>query len=373
MLQESLMKSNELTRLFASSVAQQHPRVPSEPLLSEFFPTSFTSSAGPAILLEHLERGQTRYPSRCHVIQPCLRYWDIPHVGDDTHLSFFEMAACASFEADGRTATLSEVARFLTEECRVGRERLWATYFRGGSVADSAVFSPDDEALQFWTRFGLQESHLVAVDGREGFVANQTEPVGGYRTELYVQVERESPPCATCLPASCTCGRFIELATSVAYEYSVAHASDRFTILPLRSQKMFAAGFGVERLESILAGHGVVHRTARMHRLVEVAADISGKRFTNQSAVKLCDALRALLFLYAGGADRLSGKVNKSRRWVLNKWVSVCRDIAPEPSWLEGVMAEVAKLHADEHPELTPEVTALVKASLVEKSLEVAH
>jgi len=83
------------------------------------------------------------YPSeapstRVVTIQPCIRTSDINEVGDATHLTFFEMMGNFSFGyPDKKDSYFKKEAicwawEFLTEELKVEKDRLSATYFKGG-------------------------------------------------------------------------------------------------------------------------------------------------------------------------------------------------------------------------------------------------
>lgn len=308
--------------LYSSAFHDTFPRVPHEPLSSSFFPTAFTPSAGPSILIDELECHTHRYPNLCHVCQPCLRYWDLENVSDSSHLSFFEMVACSSFLPDGRWTTMQSIFQFLTRDCGIAAERFWATRFRGGHVMGCGPFDADIVALDILRDLGFADSQIVAVDGVDGFVANTMEPIGGYRCELYVDIGPTNPGCHNCLPGQCRCGRFLELVTSVAYDFQVQHSHDRFLIQPLSSQFMHATGFGVERLESILAGTGIIHQTPRfIHLLPFLEEGVCGIILPYSDKIRIIDTACALLFLHAETGLILAGKANRSRRWVMNKWI----------------------------------------------------
>ena len=304
------------------------PAVNHEPLSSPFFPTAFTPSAGPTLLIEEINSKSQHYPDHCQVCQPCVRYWDLANVGDQTHLSFFEMVACSSFLPDGRWTTMETIFQFLTQTCSISPDRFWATRFGGGEVLGCGPFPDDTVAIDILHDLGIPDSRIVDVAGVEGFVANSMEPIGGYRCELYVDLGPRQQSCTQCLPGKCTCGRFLELVTSVAYEFEVLNRNSRYSISPLPKQFMHATGFGVERLESILEGTGVIHQTPRFnHLLPYLAQPISGFSMPYADRVRLVDTMCALLFLHADGATLLRGKSNRSRRWVLNKWIKRAREL----------------------------------------------
>jgi alanyl-tRNA synthetase len=171
------------------------PTVNHEPLTSPFFPTAFTPSAGPTLLIEETNSKSHHYPDQCQVCQPCVRYWDLANVGDQTHLSFFEMVACSSFLPNGRWTTMETIFQFLTKTCSISPDRFWATRFGGGDVLGCGPFPEDTVAIDILHHLGIPDSRIVDVAGVEGFVANSMEPIGGYRCELYVDLGPRQQSC----------------------------------------------------------------------------------------------------------------------------------------------------------------------------------
>ncbi|MEB3300673.1 MAG: alanine--tRNA ligase-related protein [Cyanobacteriota bacterium] len=337
------------------------PKVPHEPLTSPFFRTAFTPSAGPTLLIDEINSKSHRYPDLCHVCQPCVRYWDLPNVGDKTHLSFFEMVACSSFLPNGRWTTMEHIFKFLTTTCSIPPDRFWATRFGGGNVLGCGPFPEDTVAIDILHHLDIPDSRIVDVAGVEGFVANSMEPIGGYRCELYVDLGTQNLTCNQCLPGLCTCGRFLELVTSVAYEFEVLNRDSLYSISPLPKQFMHATGFGVERLESILEGSGIIHHTPRFRHLMPfVNQIISGFSLTYPDQIRLVDTLCALLFLHADGATTLSGKSNRSRRWVLNKWIKQARSFHSRGVSILPLLDEIKRWYSPRYAHIQDADTSLL-------------
>lgn len=339
--------------IFSELSASHFPKVNHEPLTSPFFPTSFTPSAGPTLLIDQINFRSHRYPDQCHVCQPCVRYWDLPNVGDKTHLSFFEMVACSSFQPNGRWTTMQTIFHFLTKTCSIHPNRFWATRFGGGDVLGCGPFPEDTTATDILHQLDLPDSRIVDVAGVEGFVANSMEPIGGYRCELYVDLGPQQKTCTPCLPGQCSCGRFLELVTSVAYEFQVKLRDERYAIEPLPAQFMHATGFGVERLESILEGSGVIHHTPRFKALLPLLDEGGcGEIMSYRDQIRLIDTACALLFLHADGALTLTGKTNRSRRWVLNKWMKRAREFHNSGVQIEPLLAGIRHWYSARYPHL---------------------
>jgi alanyl-tRNA synthetase len=325
---------------------QWGPLVPRDSLLSPFFKTSFTMSGGPNLLIDEITQGKHTYPDRCWVCQPCLRYWDIENVGDPTHLSFFEMVACSSFLPDGRFTTIKHILGFLTQKCGISLSSIYATVFEGGEVFGCGPFAKDEGGINILQSLGIELNHISMVDRSDGFVANQSEPIGGYKVELYIDLTGQAN-CNQCIPSKCNCGRFLELVTHVAYEYNISVVDSVYTITPLENLKMYATGFGVERLELVLLGKGKkIQNISRFTNLFQYlnCSEIDKTRFI--------DTVTALVFLYNDGAGQLSGKNNRERKWILNKWLRVLGEFDNWEGDITNIAPRIIELYSDRYPEL---------------------
>lgn len=331
--QQEVMTDTKCSTITVDSVRQKFVNfigsdsifVAPESLICPIFPSSFTSSAGPNLAARAFQMAGTRRPrSNQAVIQPCIRYWDINSVGDHTHLSFFEMTALTSIGGFTRYAVIDKILRFLVSTMGLSKPTLWATVFGGGTV-HGIKFEPDTEARRIWADLGILSRQIIDVYGTEGFVANRHEPVGGYRTEIYIELSEHCLKCSKkCLPAYCDCGRFVELATSVTYAYLV-DLDARIPIIPAGESPVHAAGFGIERLCSIYAQNASITDTQSIQYPLKELVDLlpitefDSNQYIN--ALRVIDHCRALLFLFADGADDLRGNSNKGRRWILNKYI----------------------------------------------------
>jgi len=69
-----------------------YKKIDSAPLVHPAFPTSFNMSAGLVQLDPRIRMPTKSSPLKECLVQKCVRYFDINRVGDNNHLSFFEMA-----------------------------------------------------------------------------------------------------------------------------------------------------------------------------------------------------------------------------------------------------------------------------------------
>jgi alanyl-tRNA synthetase len=242
----------------------------SDSLVNETFPTCFTVSGGPNFV------GKSDGPHV--VIQPCHRYWDVKKVGDKTHLSFFEMAVTFSSNPKDRKRILQDQLLFLQS---LGLEGFTAHYFDGGTINDVQIES--DRVKPIWESLGIEK--FVPHTDMESYVANQVEPYGGPRTELFYPSNLGE----------------LEVFTSVLYDQKVKDGK----IIDRYSPPTIAAGFGLERVVQAING-------------LQSISTIFNKIDDNPI---LADHIRGLVFLAKDGAFELSGNPNSSRKTILNRYL----------------------------------------------------
>lgn len=110
-------------------------------------------------------------------IQKCVRTGDIDEVGDNTHLTFFEMLGNFSFGGYGRKEAIEYAYEFITKE--MGLEISYVTIFKGlGSI------KKDEESEKIWKSLGVTNIH---EEGMEDLFWGPTGDSGpcGPTTEIY--------------------------------------------------------------------------------------------------------------------------------------------------------------------------------------------
>ena len=150
----SLLSSNEIRRRFLTFFEKRgHVIIPSASLVPENDPSVLFNTAGMQPLVPYL-LGQ-KHPSgpRLADVQKCVRTNDIEEVGDNTHLTFFEMLGNWSLGGEKAGGYWKKEAiewsyEFLTsgtEGVGLNPERLFITCFEGDSNAPR-----DTESAEIW-------------------------------------------------------------------------------------------------------------------------------------------------------------------------------------------------------------------------------
>ncbi|TSC74201.1 MAG: alanyl-tRNA synthetase [Parcubacteria group bacterium Gr01-1014_44] len=112
-------------------------------------------------------------------IQKCLRTSDIDEVGDESHLTFFEMLGNFSFGGYGKKEAIQYAHEFITKE--IGLEIDYVTVFEG----DTDI-SADTESEEIWK--SLDPSLEIKKSGKKDNFWGPTGDAGpcGPTTEIYV-------------------------------------------------------------------------------------------------------------------------------------------------------------------------------------------
>ncbi len=113
------------------------------------------TTAGMHPLTRYLEGRPHPQGRRLAGVQRCLRTTDLDEVGDDRHLTVFQMLGSWSLGDYDGPQSLRWGWELLTDRLGIGRDRLYATVFGG----DEQV-GPDLAAWQTWTDLGVPVERL---------------------------------------------------------------------------------------------------------------------------------------------------------------------------------------------------------------------
>lgn len=211
-------------------------------------------------------------------VQKCFRTSDIDLVGDETHLTFFEMLGNFSFNGYGKKEAIKLAWEFVVNELGISPERLSVSIFGGDS---SSALPKDQESYQIWKQeIGLSDKK-IKVGGREDNFWGPTGNEGpcGPTTEIYADG--------------------IEI-WNLVFNENYCHPDGS-----LEKLNTFGVdtGMGLERLAVILQGAGNVFETDLFHPLVLELKPLitSAEKYTERAIRILADHLRAVIFLVSDG------------------------------------------------------------------------
>ena len=132
-----------------------HVVIPSAPLIPENDPSVLFTTAGMQPLVPYL-LGET-HPSgtRLTDYQKCVRTNDIEEVGDNRHLTYFEMLGNWSLGDYFKEESVQMSYDFLTKELNIPAEKLSVTCFAGDEDCERDVVT-----AECWKKAGIPEERI---------------------------------------------------------------------------------------------------------------------------------------------------------------------------------------------------------------------
>ncbi len=368
------MTTNAIRHAFlAFFKARGHAILPSASLLPENDPTVLFTTAGMQPLVPFLLGEPHPGGTRLANAQKCLRTDDIDEVGDNRHLTFFEMLGNWSLGDYFKTESIGWSFEFLTgdEGLKIDPKKLYVTVFEGDENAPR-----DEEAIMLWqTRFverGVQAEVGIAeqdepVTGDKGpriyaypKKKNWWGPAGttgpcGTDTEIFYDTGRAHDPSfgPVCHP-NCDCGRFVEIWNNVFMQYN-KQVDGTFTELV---QKNVDTGMGLERMAAMLQGVETVFETETFQAIFSKIQEYTGKDARNPAFVRsyriIADHVRAATFIIGDERGVVPSNVGQGYivRRLIRRAIREGKRLGISVSFISDLARVIIGLFGETYPEL---------------------
>jgi len=233
------MKAQDLRKLFIDFFTRNgHAHIPSASTVPENDPTVLFTTAGMQPLVPYLMGRPHPMGKRLVNIQKCIRTNDIEDVGDDTHLTFFEMMGNWSLGDYFKKESIAFSYEFLTKVLGIPHERLTVTCFEGDENAPR-----DTEAADIWKTHGFTDDEISFLPKEDNWwgPAGLTGPCGP-DTEIFFKRDD---------------GRAVEIWNNVFMQYNKT-ADGKYELAP---QQNVDTGMGLERTLCLITGKNNVYET----------------------------------------------------------------------------------------------------------------
>lgn len=285
------MTANELRRMYVEFFKERgHKEIASASLLPDNDPTVLFTTAGMHPLVPYLLGEKHPQGNRLVDIQKCVRTDDIDEVGDDTHLTFFEMLGNWSLGDYFKEESISMSFDFLTKKLCIPIERLAVTIFEGDEVVPR-----DDNSASIWKSIGLEGCQIFYYGREENWwgPVGQTGPCGP-DTEIFYDMG--GIPCGPNCGPACHCGKYVEIWNNVFMEYK-KEKDGTYTEL---QQKNVDTGMGLERVLTIINEKDNVYDTELFISIMVKLEELMGIPYngvTRRDYRIICEHLRAVTFI----------------------------------------------------------------------------
>jgi alanyl-tRNA synthetase len=267
-----------------------HSVIPGSSLIPENDPSVLFTTAGMHPLVPYL-LGEPHPQGKCLVnYQKCLRTDDIDEVGDDIHLTFFEMLGNWSLGDYFKEEAIHMSYDLLVNWLQLEPDRLAVTVFEGDEDAPR-----DEETARMWKSLGIKDEDIHFFGKKHNWwgPAGQTGPCGP-DTEIFY--DSLKPKCSeNCSPA-CDCGKYWEIWNNVFMQY---YKNEDGTFTALR-QRNVDTGLGLERMTAIMQKKESIYETELFSGIVEKIKALSKNE--NETSIRIiADHIRASCFILADG------------------------------------------------------------------------
>ena len=268
-----------------------HVVIPSAPLIPENDPSVLFTTAGMQPLVPYLLGEPHPAGTRLTDYQKCVRTNDIDEVGDNRHLTYFEMLGNWSLGDYFKEESIQMSYDFLTKELRIPAEKLSVTCFAGDEDC-----ARDEVTASCWKKAGIPEERIYYFGKDDNWwIAGETGPCGP-DTEMFYDTGK--PKCSPECNPSCGCGKYVEIWNNVFMEF-YKDENGKYSKL---KQHNVDTGLGLERMTMLLEGKETPFETELfapiMDKLVELQKvdNIASRRIVAEhlrsSMMIICDGGR---------------------------------------------------------------------------------
>ncbi len=219
-----------------------HKIIPSASLIPENDPSVLFTTAGMQPLVPYLLGEKHPEGTRLTDYQKCVRTVDIDEVGDNRHLTFFEMLGNWSLGDYFKEESIQWSFDFLTKELNIPVEKLSVTCFAGDDDCPR-----DTKSYEVWKKAGIPEERIYFYGKDDNWwIAGEEGPCGP-DTEMFYDTGK--PACSDDCQPSCDCGKYVEIWNNVFMEYF----KDKNGYRKLENKNV-DTGLGLERMAMLLQG-----------------------------------------------------------------------------------------------------------------------
>lgn len=348
------MKASELRNKYLEFFRQKgHSIIPSASLVPANDPTVLFTTAGMHPLVPYLLGEDHPGGKRLANVQKCIRTGDIDEVGDDTHLTFFEMLGNWSLGDYFKKEAIEWSWEFLTDKKWLGIDPKYLAVSCFGGDKRVPQIPRDDESAQLWISLGVPKTRIAFLEG--GVLeqeynwwgpAGQTGPCGP-DTEMFYWSEHSVEPPGTFDPED---DRWVEIWNDVFMQYNKT-SDGKYEPL---EQKNVDTGMGFDRMLAMMNGQRSVYDTELFKPMWDVLG-LSQDIMTNDEVRKariVLDHVRAGVFIASDGVE----PSNKDRGYVLRRLLRrsmvYARLLNLKEHWLEALMGKVLDVYHEAYPEL---------------------
>ena len=345
-IKQAMLTSNELRQKYLDFFKSKgHTIIGSASLIPENDPTVLFTTAGMHPLVPYLLGEKHPGGKRVTSAQKCVRTGDIDEVGDNRHLTFFEMMGNWSFGDYFKKEAIAWSWEFLTSKTYLGLDprQLAVSVFEGEDGIPR-----DDEAADIWKSLGMSEERIAFLPRKNNWwgPAGQTGPCGPDTEMFFWRGEGEFPPAGS--NPKTDEDNWLEIWNDVFMQYNKKTDG---TYEPLK-QTNVDTGMGLERTLVVLNGYADVFQIDTLWPLIQKIQELSGREYienqeTTRSMRIIADHLRTATMIMGEGIAPSNVDQGYIVRRLIRRAVRQGRTLGIKENFCSLISAEVIKIFAN--------------------------
>ena len=353
-------------------------RIKNSSIIPENDPSVLFTTAGMHPLVPYLLGESHPAGNRIFNVQRCIRTGDIDEVGDDSHLTFFEMLGNWFLGSCPKEEMIKLSYEFLTSKEYLGIpvEKLAVSVFAGDETAPR-----DDEAANAWIKCGVKNENVFYLpkDSNWWALGGGVGPCGP-DSEMFVDTGKPKC-CKECSPA-CDCGKYMEIWNDVFMQYKVDNAGETAQKL---ANPNIDTGLGLERSLIVLKNAKSVYDNGGLKKVIDFIGSKAQVGYLDSEKSKrsyriIADHLRSATFIL--GDERCVTPSNVGQGYILRRFIRRSINCARNIKFDCKYFADIAEIYVNEYGEDYEDVNSkkpFIKEELIKevekfsKAIEEGH
>ena len=338
-------------------IEKGHKQIPSAPVVPENDPTVLFTTAGMHPLVPYLLGEPHPQGKRLTDYQKCIRTGDIDSVGDNSHLTFFEMMGNWSLGDYFKHESIEMSYNFLKDVLGFDMNKISVTVFAGEDGIPR-----DEEAADRWAEMGIPRDRIYYCSREHNWwgPAGETGPCGP-DTEIFYDTGKEK--CSEHCDPTCSCGKYLEIWNNVFMQYNKTKDGK---YEPLKAPNV-DTGLGLERVIGLLQGKSSVYDTELFADVIAKIKELS-TNYNVPSARIIADHLRTSMFMIVDGVRPSNVEQGYVLRRLLRRVIRHMRKIGFNPDDITVLIDTFVKITTEMYPEIPANQDTIKEVVIEEKN-----
>ncbi len=318
--------------------------------------------AGMQPLMPYLLGKEHPNGKRLYNVQGCVRTNDIESVGDECHVTFFEMMGSWSLGDYFKKERCQWSYELLTQVLGFSPDRIATSVFEGNEKAPR-----DEETAQYRVDAGFKKENVYFLPEEDNWWGLDYGPCGPDSEMFFIN---DVAPCGPNCRPGCSCGKYVEVGNDVFMQYNKAEDG---SISPLE-KKNVDTGWGLERILACVSGVSDVYRVDVFWPVIEYISRTSGAAYgedpaTTKAMRVVADHIRTSVMLIGDPAQLKPSNVGAGYilRRLIRRAVRYARTLNLGVEQLKDIAnIYIHDIYAEAYPGLLERAEFIIKEFSVE-------